>query len=431
MAEAGAGRSTGTLWRVMWLQGASGGASRHPHGGSVSEHTSGDLTMMHAVQTDSATTQAESPQAWAWKGKARMLVLLLALGLLGGCAMSPGGHIDEEKIGESLDQRVDLEPITPQLVAAMSPQQEAAARGMPQQLSEELRDYQYRVGPGDVLSIIVYDHPELTIPAGAEREAEDTGNRVQPDGTMFYPYVGRLRVEGRTLEDVRRILTSRLSSVITDPQIEVNVAAYRSQKVYVTGAVETPGTLPITSEPMTILDAISQSGGATPEANWHGTTLVRDGQKHRISLYDLLRRGNQRDNRLLRDGDLLHVPTAENQNVVVLGQVNRPGAIPLGNERINLTDALARAGGVNESRAEPSGIFVVRGHAPESEKLATVYQLDISDATRLMLGTRFPLQAQDVVYVTSAPLARWNNVISLLLPSLTLPGDIGSSAGSL
>ncbi|WP_245888673.1 polysaccharide export protein [Halomonas denitrificans] len=387
--------------------------------------------IMHAVHAqDEAPGEA---QRVAWRFGGGLLAMLVAV-VLSGCALAPGGHIDEDHIGESLDERVDLEPITPQLVAAMSHSQQAMARPMPSEARRELSDYQYRVGPGDVLSIIVYDHPELTIPAGAEREAADTGNRVQTDGTMFYPYVGRLQVGGRSLEEVRRLLTSRLSSVITDPQVEVSVAAYRSQKVYVTGAVETPGTLPITIEPMTILDAISLAGGTTPEADWHSTTLVRDGQKHQISLYDLLRLGDQSDNRLLRDGDLLHVPTADNQNVVVLGQVNRPGTLSVGNERINLTDALARAGGVNESRAEPSGIFVIRGHALESEKLATVYQLDISDATRLMLGTRFPLQAQDVVYVTSAPIARWNNVISLLLPSIALPGDIGSSvdeAGSL
>lgn len=390
--------------------------------------------IMQAVQVEEEEAAIGSGRGDSGRTRSGVIAVLATLMLLGGCAMSPGGHIDEEEIGESLDGRVDLEPITPQLVAAMASPQEAMARAMPSEARREIREYQYRLGPGDVLSIIVYDHPELTIPAGAERDAEDTGNRVQADGTMFYPYVGRLRVAGKTLEEVRRLLTSRLSNVITDPQVEVNVAAYRSQKVYVTGAVEAPGTLPITIEPLTVLDAISQSGGATPQADWHGMTLVRDGRQNQISLYELLRQGNQSGNRLLRDGDLLHVPTADHHNVVVLGQVNRPGAIPLGNERIHLTDALARAGGVNESRAEPSGIFVVRGHESGSQKLATVYQLDISDATRLMLGTRFPLQAQDVVYVTSAPLARWNNVISLLLPSLTLPGDIGSSvddAGSL
>ncbi|WP_280546021.1 polysaccharide export protein [Halomonas sp. 11-S5] len=361
---------------------------------------------------------------WA---RARLVVLLTAMLLLGGCAMAPGGHIDEDTVGESLDGRVDLEPITPQLVAAMAPVQESFSRPVSSELKGQLEEYEYRLGPGDVLSIIVYDHPELTIPAGAERAAAETGNRIRPDGTMFYPYVGRVNVAGMTLEEVRRLITLRLSEVITDPQVEVGVAAFRSQKVYVSGAVNTPGTLPITIVPMTILDAISQVGGANPNADWHNILLVREGREQRLSLYGLLRQGDLSQNQLLRDGDMLHVPTSENQNVVVLGQVRRPGAIALGNERITLTDALARAGGVNELRAEPSGIFVVRGHAPDSDKLATVYQLDISDATRLMLGTRFPLQPQDVVYVTSAPLARWNNVISLLLPSLTFPGDVAQS----
>ncbi|PRY67370.1 polysaccharide export protein [Halomonas ventosae] len=385
--------------------------------------------IMHSVEVeDEATRRAGNRPAWR---TGSLLALLAALLLLGGCAMAPGGHMDEDRIGESLDERVDLEPITPQLVAAMAPVREPQSRPVSTELRRAVESYEYRLGPGDVLSIIVYDHPELTIPAGSEREAAETGNRIRPDGTMFYPYVGRVKVAGMTLEEVRRLITRRLSEVITDPQVEVGVAAFRSQKVYVSGAVENPGTLPITIVPMTILDAVSQVGGANPNADWHNILLVRDGREQRLSLYGLLRQGDLSQNQLLRDGDMLHVPTSENQNVVVLGQVRRPGAIALGNERITLTDALARAGGVNELRAEPSGIFVVRGHDPDSEKLATVYQLDISDATRLMLGTRFPLQPQDVVYVTSAPLARWNSVISLLLPTLTFPGDIARSADNV
>ncbi|MFY0992457.1 polysaccharide export protein [Halomonas sp. C05BenzN] len=363
-----------------------------------------------------------------------LLSLVLVMSVTAGCAMAPGGHINEKKLEESLDSQVDIMELTPEMVMGMRTEEESLARPTPEPLRSQLLDYEYRIGPGDILSVIVYDHPELTIPAGSERPASETGNRVRPDGTIFYPYVGRVRVAGMTLEEVRGLLTRRLSNVITDPQVEIGMGAFHSQKVHVSGAVESPGTYPLTIVPMTILDAVSQAGGATDKADWHNIILTRDGREERISLYAMLRQGDMTQNRLLRDGDLLHVPTSENQNVVVLGQVLKPGAIPLGNERLTLTDALARAGGVNESRAQPSGIFVVRGNAPESDKLATVYQLDISDATRLMLGTRFPLQPQDVVYVTSAPLARWNNVISLLLPTVTLPGDVGRSvdrAGSL
>tara|TARA_R110002020_G_scaffold2409_9_gene11154 strand:+ start:3792 stop:4946 length:1155 start_codon:yes stop_codon:yes gene_type:complete len=358
----------------------------------------------------------------------RYLMLILLLGILSGCAMAPGGHIDESELDQSLDGRVDVQPITPEFVDRLYVPQEPTTQATSQALNQEVQDYEYRVGPGDILSVIVYDHPELTIPAGAERSAAETGNRIRPNGTMFYPYVGRVRVEGMTLDQVRELIAQRLSSVINEPQVEVGIAAFNSQKVYISGAVENPGTLPLSIVPMTVLDAISEVGGARDNADWRNVKLSRNGGEEVISLYAMMRQGDMTQNRLLRDGDLLHVPTMENQNVVVLGQVSRPGAIALGNERLTLTDALGRAGGVNENRAEPSGIFVVRGNPPGSEKMATVYQLDIQDATRLLLGTRFPLEPQDVVYVTSAPLARWNSVISLLLPSVSLPGDFATSA---
>ncbi|WP_458526260.1 polysaccharide export protein [Onishia taeanensis] len=355
-------------------------------------------------------------------------LIWISLVLLQGCALAPGGHIDYATESPPIDNLVDIEPITPELVTAFRHSINGdIASLMPEALKEEIENYDYLVGPGDVLSIIVYDHPELTIPAGAERSAAETGNTVHRDGTIFYPYIGRVSVEGLSVDTIRRILTRRLSGYITNPQIEVSIAAYRSKRAYVSGAVNLPGTLAITSVPTTILDAVSQVGGATETANWHEVVLNRGGRKEQVSLYALLRQGDQTQNRLLQDGDVLHVPSLENQNVAVLGQVRTPGNLSLGNERITLTTALARAGGVVETRAEPSGIFVIRAQPPESDKLATVYQLDISNAASLTMGTHFPLQPQDIVYVTSAPLARWNNVISLLLPSIVLPGSAADS----
>ncbi|MWJ28482.1 polysaccharide export protein Wza [Halomonas sp. ZH2S] len=362
-----------------------------------------------------------------------LLVALLLAGLLSGCALAPGGHIESNSRAAPLDDLVDIEPITPGLVASYRHSQ-SAAQPMSSELRAELEAYKYRVGPGDVLNVTVYDHPELTIPAGGERSAEEAGNQVDNDGTLFYPFIGRVKVGGMTLEEVRSMLARRLVAFIAEPQVDVGVAAFRSQKVYVSGAVEEPGTLPVTNVPLTLRDAISQVGGAQEDANWHELILTRDGKEQRLSLYALMRQGDQRHNLLLRDGDMLHVPSAENQGVAVMGQVRTPGNLPVGNERISLTDAIARAGGIDEATAEPTGIFVVRTNQESTDPLATVYQLDVSNAIAFALGNQFPLQPQDVVYVTTAPLARWNRVISLLLPSVRLPGtaaDTGTDFKSL
>ncbi|WP_445004363.1 polysaccharide export protein [Halomonas mongoliensis] len=352
----------------------------------------------------------------------RLAVALAGAAWLSGCSLAPGSHMDYRTEAAPIDDLVDIEPITPGLISTYRNAVSRAAP-MPESLRAEIDAWTYRIGPGDVLSIIVYDHPELTIPAGAERSAAEAGNQVRNDGTIHYPFIGRVQVAGKTLDEVRELVSTRLANYIFEPQVDVGVADFRSQKVYVSGAVDSPGSLPITSVPLTITDAISQVGGAESNANWHEVILTRNGEEQRLSLYALLREGDQNQNRLLRDGDVLHVPSAENQAVAMMGQVRSPGNLSLGNERLSLTDALARAGGINETSAQASGIFVIRGHQEAgSDKLATVYQLDVRNATAFTLGSHFPLQPQDVVYVTTAPIARWNRVISLLLPSIRLPG---------
>ncbi|MCE8014825.1 polysaccharide export protein Wza [Halomonas sp. MCCC 1A17488] len=347
-------------------------------------------------------------------------VLLACAGLLAGCAYAPGGHIGYRAESAPIDDLVDIRPITPGLVRAQRPApSNADMRRLSDSLLADVEGYDYGIGKGDVLSITVYDHPELTIPAGGERSAAESGNVVHNDGTIYYPYVGRLQVVGLTVAEVRDIIARRLATYIADPQVEVQVAAFRSKKVLVTGEVNEPGRQPITNVPLTVLDAISQAGGLNDEASWHEVTLTRNGEEYRLSLYDMLYRGELQQNRLLQDGDVLHVPDNLGQHVFVMGEVGETVSLPMGRSRLSLTDALTRAGGMNENSANASGIFVIREAAAESEQLATVYQLDARNATAMMLGTRFQLEPNDVVYVTTTPLGRWNRIISQILPSVT------------
>lgn len=350
----------------------------------------------------------------------KLLASLLSVTWLSGCAFAPGSHFDADVESAPVDDLVDVEPITLGLIAS---QERAPDDQALKQMSEAQRvaldSYDYRIGKGDVLSIIVYDHPELTIPAGSERSAAESGNTVQPDGTIYYPYIGEVAVEGQTVSEVRETISRQLAEFIAAPQVEVRIAAYNSQDVLISGEVGEPGRLPITNVPMTVLDAISMSGGLGPQANWHGVQLTRDGETRTLDVYGMLNEGNLSSDLLLQDDDVLHVPDLGEQQVFVMGEVSEPQSLPMGRSPITLTEALSRAGSFNEAQADASGIFVFRRNTQRQDKLATVYQLNARNAAAMVLGTQFRLEPSDVVYVTTTSLGRWNRTINQILPTVT------------
>src|SRR5690242_16479761 len=131
--------------------------------------------------------------------------------LASGCVWSPGQNMSEKGLvrGTPSDSsQVQLVTITPQLVAEKNSPVLAAT------VPQELLSYQpapYRIGPGDSLYITVWDHPELTSPAGTQQQTAANGRLVRSDGTLFYPYVGSIKVAGQTIEEVRQTIEQKLA----------------------------------------------------------------------------------------------------------------------------------------------------------------------------------------------------------------------------
>ncbi len=282
--------------------------------------------------------------------------------------------------------------------------------------------WNYQIGVGDILDVVVWDHPELTSPAGNNRTPQESGLRVQADGTFFYPFVGQVRARGQTPEAVRDDLTRRLAAFIPDPQVEVRVVTYKSQAISVTGEVEQPSRQPLTDVPLTLLDAIDAAGGLTDQADARSVTVRRNARSYTVDMQAFLEQGVAGNNPVLQNGDVVSVGRREQQEAYLLGQIVKPSTIDLTRENVTLTPALTRVGGLREDQADARGIFVFR----DTPMGIVVYQLDASNPSAFLIGTRFVILPQDVIYVTTAPLYRWNRLISSLLPTLSTVGAVNT-----
>jgi polysaccharide export outer membrane protein len=350
---------------------------------------------------------------------------------LGGCAYAPGYHGLEEAddwYGQEGAPVPEIIPITPDLLMSEA-REDRGPEGEPLPGQQpDKADYTYKVGPGDVLNIIVWNHPELSNPMGQFQDIEQMGRLVREDGTIFYPFVGKVRVGGRTVQEIQDSLSLGLRPYVEDPQVNVRVAAFRSKKAYITGEVNKPQTLPITETPVTILDAINRAGGFTEQnnrqryaADKRKAILTRDGERYAIDVQDLYAHGT--GNRILRDGDVLYIPDNSRNKVFVMGEVNRQTSVLMHKGRLTLAEALSQAEGVDMNASNPGGLYVIRGTLQEDAKgrprvVPRIYRLDASNAGALVLASQFPLQPQDVVYVDNNGLVRWNRVMSQILPTI-------------
>jgi len=352
---------------------------------------------------------------------------------LAGCAWAPGPYLgvtannvdetDTPYVYDSADaslveDRADIFSITPSVVARLAEEREMQATLLAQRraaaLAKPQPHYEYLVGPRDVLRITVWNHPELNNPASTSMDTP--GRIVESDGTFFYPYAGQIKAAGRTVQDIRDELAKKLARVLVDPQVDVSVADYRSQRTFVLGQVVKPGVVPITDVPLTITELISQAGGLQENADLRGATLMRGQQRETVDLYALFYEGDLSQDLRLQSGNVLTIPENRYNKVFVLGEVGRPQSLLMPRGRLTLAEALSDASGFDPLTAHAGHLYVLREGENQRPQ---IWHLDASSPDALVLADRFDLRPRDIVYVDPAAVVRIGRVLRNLLPTAT------------
>nr|WP_181708028.1 polysaccharide biosynthesis/export family protein [Chthonobacter rhizosphaerae] len=301
------------------------------------------------------------------------------------------------------------------------------------------------IGVGDFVTVTIWEAGNgglFSAPVGSVT----SGNKsvtipeqpVTRAGTISIPYAGTVTAAGRTPEQVKSSIEQALSGKAIEPQVLVSVTRPLFNTATVTGEVTRGGRVPLSARGDTILDVIASAGGISAPVHETFVQLQRGRQTIRVPLQQVV--DNPQENITLSAGDTLTL-TRDPQTFTAFGATGRNAEIPFSAKGIALNEAIAKAGGLLDNRADPSGVFlfrsepaeVVRLYAPQSRLAArgghvpVVYRLDLQDPKNLFLAQSFPVFDKDMLYVSAAPaneLAKFLGIVNLAV------GTVRSGAGT-
>jgi len=287
----------------------------------------------------------------------------------------------------------------------------------------------YQVGPADVLIVTVWDHPEITMALGQYRTDNAAGTLVDEEGYIYFPYIGRFQVNGLTSTEIRTLITTKLTRVLNNPQVDVKVLAFRSKKIYVGGEVKLPAVYTVTDVPFTLAEALNRAGGFNPGADDSRMLLIRGDRTWTLNFQSLMAQSRLAGKIFLQDGDSLIVPNSLENPVYLMGEVVKPGPAPLAHGNLTLAKAILDGGGVSGTSADARSIYVIR--QGKAANAVDVFHLDARNPTAMVLADQFALNPRDIVYVDAGTTVRFSRVMALVLPTISAVSSTATGVGQI
>lgn len=293
------------------------------------------------------------------------------------------------------------------------------------------------IGRGDVLDVQVWEAPPAVLfsnaatgyPAGLTPPGAQISlippQIVDLDGTIDFPFAGRVNVAGRTPGAIEREIANRLAGKANNPQVVVRLVQNDARTITVLGEVIASRRVPLGPKGERLLDALASAGGPRHPVGKTTVRITRGESSLSMPLDAVIR--NPAQNIRLQAGDLLTV-LHQPFSFVALGAVQRAAEVPFEGSGFTLAEAMGRIGGLRDDRADIRGVFIFRLEDPaamdqtlaatarrtEQGRIPVIYRLNMSDAASFFIAQDFQVRDKDVLYVSSAPGADFQRFISTI-----------------
>ena len=306
------------------------------------------------------------------------------------------------------------------------------------------------VGPGDELAIFLWESPPARLFAPRRFPVAGEGmagggvtmvrlpvQTVDNAGEVVVPFAGNIHVAGRTLSQIEHDIVAKLSDKANHPQAIVELAVNNTRNITVVGNVPHSREVPLAPGGVRLLRAIALAGGVTQSVEKVSIQLSRGGRVMTMPLQTVLR--DPRENIPLCAGDVV-TAIYQPASFTVLGATGRNAEVNFEASGISLAQAIARAGGLDDNRANPSAVFLFRFAAPGSlppglqgghlvdGKVPAIFEFDLRDPAVFFAAQTFPIHDHDLLYVSDAPANDLQKVLTIV-GSIVFPYQAYATSG--
>lgn len=380
----------------------------------------------------------------------------LSIVLLSGCTTLPRSGPDQEAVDsqatvkvESVDRKVGIDyalvDINKTVLAYADKTVNSSlsgtfggGRGGPPQIV---------LGVGDVVQVAIFEAQAggLFIPADA---GSRPGNyislpkqTIDREGNITVPYAGKVKASGRPVDQVQLDIASRLANRAIEPQVVISIDQSRSMEASVLGDVKTPKKIELSPAGERILDLISEAGGLSAPGTETTVTLQRRSRSVTVP-YDVVSK-TPAENIYAQPGDTLIV-NRERRTFLAFGVTGESGRYDFDDSNLTLGDALAKAGGLLDDKAEPQAVLVYRivdkdflhkigvnTQGFTSKDVPVIFRANLRDPSGFFMAQKFPMQNKDVIYVSTSPSVEFLKFLTIVNSATSSASNIADTRRSI